>query len=194
MDGRGRQSLEEEKVWDGGAVAGQGLGSGPPAVRAAEAAGPTATAEGHGEGDDRVHTRRAAGEADGGKAQLVVGAHRLGHRWQGSRQHPHLEGRAGGGSGMGICPAEPSRSFPLPPTDPRLGCPGDPLCAPSHTPRSGSSCPAPARRGGTPLHPRCRPVFCGPGTGFGTVLRTAGWPHAPDRSPCWGSSRHRRWW
>lgn len=94
VDGWGRQSLEEEKVWDGGAVTGQGLGSGTPAVRAAEAAGPTTTAEGHRKGDHWVHTRRAAREADGGEAQLMVGAHRLGYRWQGSRQHPYLEARA----------------------------------------------------------------------------------------------------
>lgn len=132
-------SLEEEEAWARGAVTGQGLGSGTPTVRAAEAAGPAVTAEGHREGDHWVHTRWAAGEPDGGKAQLAVGAHWLGHRRQGSRQHPNLEvaglrGRAWVSTWGQALPRAPS----LHPTDPRLGCPEDHLCSPSHTP---SPCP-----------------------------------------------------
>lgn len=93
MGGWGGSPLEEEEVWERGAVTGQGLDFGTPTVRAAEAAGPAVTAEGHREGDHWVHARRAAGEADGGKAQLTVGAHWLGHRWQGGGQHTHLEAR-----------------------------------------------------------------------------------------------------
>ena len=105
----GRASLEKDQVWEGGVVTGQGLGSGTPTVGAAEAAGPTATAEGHGEGDHWVHATRAAREPDGGKPQLVVGAHRLRHGWQEGRQHSHLEARTGQES-MGRC----SRPSPLP--------------------------------------------------------------------------------
>lgn len=54
------------------------------------------TAEGHGEGDRGVHSRRASGELDGGKAQLVVGAHWLGHRWQDGWQHSNHAGAVAG--------------------------------------------------------------------------------------------------
>lgn len=178
-------SSEEEEVWEGGAVTGQGLGSGTPTVGAAEAAGPTATAEGHGEGDHRVHTRRAAGEPDGGKAQLTVGAHRLGHRRQRGRQHPHLEAVQRGGGMASVCPApSPPLISPLPPTNPRLGYPGDPLCSPSHMPSSDSSSPAPTQPPSRPLPP----VSCGPG------LSGPPGPLRVGSSPCWGSSRHRCWW
>lgn len=93
-----RGCLGEEEAWEWGAITGQGLDSGTPAVGAAEATGPAATAEGHREGDHGVHAWRAAGEPDGGKAQLMVGAHWLGHWWQDSWQHPHLESRFGGGA------------------------------------------------------------------------------------------------
>lgn len=73
-----------------GEVAGQRLSPGTPTVGAAEAAGPAAAAEGHGEGDHGVHTRGAAREAHRREAQLTVGAHRLGHRRQGSRQDSNL--------------------------------------------------------------------------------------------------------
>lgn len=89
--GLGGPSLEEEEAWEVGEVTGQGLGSGTPAVRAAEATGPTVTAKGHRKGDHGVHARRAAREPDGGEAKFTVGAHGLGHRRQGSWQHPHLD-------------------------------------------------------------------------------------------------------
>lgn len=79
---------------------GQGVVSGTPAVSGLEAAGPAVTTEGHGEGDHGVHARRAAGEPDGSKAQLTVGAHWLGNGRQGSWHHPHLER---GGCSMSIC-------------------------------------------------------------------------------------------
>lgn len=87
--------LEEEEAWKVGEVTGQGLSSGTPAVRTAEATGPTVAAEGHWEGNHGVHTRRAAREPDGGEAQLTVGAYWLGHRRQGSWQYPNLEAGCG---------------------------------------------------------------------------------------------------
>lgn len=82
-------------------VTGQGLGSGTPAVSAAEAAGSTVTAEGHGEGDHWVHSRWAAGEPNGGEAQLMVGAHPLGHGRQDDRQHPLHAGAVAGADAGG---------------------------------------------------------------------------------------------
>lgn len=187
MGGWGGGSLEEEKVWEGGVVTVQGLGSGTPTVRAAEAAGPTATAEGHREGDHRVHPRRAAREPDGSKGQLTVGAHRLGHRRQSGWQHPNLEARAGGGSGMGVClpRAKPSPDLPsathkfetnvqetlctLPPTYPALQFPGP-----------------------YPKEQATHPPWCRGGSTHPQASRAS--PPALGSSPCWGSSRHRCWW
>lgn len=116
-----------------------------PAVSAAEAAGPTVTAEGHGEGDHWVHSRWAAGEPNGGEAQLMVGAHPLGHGRQDDRQHPLLEG----GELECLRGAELFPELPhCTPQIPDSGVQGT-LCALPPT------CPAPSPGGRPPFHPQC---------------------------------------
>lgn len=116
----GVESSEEEEAWEVGELTGQGVRPRTPAVGAAEAAGPTVTAEGHREGHHGVHARWTAGEADGGKVQLTVGAHRLRDGRQGSRQHPHLQARSQGG--------QRGRSRYLPGVEPHQTCPTAPPC------------------------------------------------------------------
>lgn len=94
MGWRGVPSKEEE-VWEEGVLAGRGVALGAPAVRAAEATGPTAAAQGHGEVHSGVHAGRATGQLDGADLHLAVGAHGLWHRWQGGWQHPNLEASRG---------------------------------------------------------------------------------------------------
>lgn len=126
-------------------VTGQGLGSRTPTVSAAEAAGPAVTAEGHGEGDHWVHARWAAGEPNGGEAQLVVGAHPLGHGRQDGRQHPLLEG----GELECLLGAKLSPELPhCTPQIPDSGVQGT-LCALPPT------CPARSPGSRPPFHPQC---------------------------------------
>lgn len=120
-----------------GELTGQGVRPRTPAVGAAEAAGPTVTAEGHREGHHGVHARWTAGEADGGKVQLTVGAHRLRDGRQGSRQHPHLQARSQGGQrgrSRYLPGVEPHRPVPRPPLVP--SCPHAPTDGkpPDHPP------------------------------------------------------------
>lgn len=93
--GRLHGSLQKEEAREVGELTGRGLAPETPAVRVAEATGPTVAAECHGEGDHRVHTRWAAREPDGGEPQLVIGAYQLGHGPPGCRQHPHLGTKTG---------------------------------------------------------------------------------------------------
>ena len=74
-----------------GVVTGQGVVFGTPTVRGAAAAGSTATAEGHREGDHGVHATWAAREPDGLEAHITVGAHHLRQGRQDRLQHAHLD-------------------------------------------------------------------------------------------------------